>query len=112
MADIAFIGLGNMGGPMARNLVRAGHGVVGFDVAPAALQAAVANGVEAAESAAEAAGRAPIAITMLPAGAQVREVHTGAGGVIAAAGQGALLIDCSTIDVASARAVHAAAAEA
>ncbi|MCH8035701.1 MAG: 3-hydroxyisobutyrate dehydrogenase [Proteobacteria bacterium] len=116
MADIAFIGLGNMGGPMARNLVRAGHGVVGFDVAPAALQAAVANGVEAAESAAEAAGRAPIAITMLPAGAQVREVYMGtdggAGGVIAAAGQGALLIDCSTIDVASARAVHAAAAEA
>ncbi|MCH8999666.1 MAG: 3-hydroxyisobutyrate dehydrogenase [Proteobacteria bacterium] len=116
MADIAFIGLGNMGGPMAGNLVRAGHGVVGFDVAPAALQAAAANGVEPAASAAEAAGRAPIVITMLPAGAQVREVHTGAaggaGGVIAAAGQGALLIDCSTIDVASARAVHGAAAAA
>ncbi len=112
MADIAFIGLGNMGGPMAGNLVQAGHGVVGFDVAAAALKAAAANGVEPAESAAEAAGRAPIAITMLPAGAQVRDVYMGAGGVIAAAGEGALLIDCSTIDVASARAVHAAAAEA
>ncbi len=112
MADIAFIGLGNMGGPMARNLVRAGHGVVGFDVVPAALQAAAGNGVEAAESAAAAAGRAPITITMLPAGAEVREVHAGAGGVIAAAGKGALLIDCSTIDVASARAVHEAAAAA
>jgi 3-hydroxyisobutyrate dehydrogenase len=112
MADIAFIGLGNMGGPMARNLVQAGHGVVGFDTAAAALQAAAANGVEPAESAAAAAGRAPIVITMLPAGAQVREVHSGAGGVIAAAGEGALLIDCSTIDVASAREVHAAAAEA
>ena len=112
MADIAFIGLGNMGGPMARNLVRAGHGVVGFDVAAAALHAAAANGVEPAESAAAAAGRAPIVITMLPAGAQVREVYMGAGGVIAAAGQGALLIDCSTIDVAGAREVHGAAAEA
>ncbi len=50
MADIAFIGLGNMGGPMARNLVQAGHGVVGFDVAPAALQAATANGVEPARA--------------------------------------------------------------
>ncbi len=112
MADIAFIGLGNMGGPMAGNLVQAGHGVVGFDVVPAALQAAAANGVEPAESAAAAAGRAPLVITMLPAGQEVREVYLGAGGVIAAAGPGALLIDCSTIDVASARAVHGAAAAA
>ncbi len=120
MADIAFIGLGNMGGPMARNLVRAGHGVAGFDTAPAELQAAAASGVEEAESAAAPAGQEPILITMLPAGAQVREVYMGsgggsgggAGGAIAAAGQGALLIDCSTIDVASARAVHGAAAEA
>ncbi len=112
MADIGFIGLGNMGGPMAKNLVAAGHEVIGFDVVPAALEAAQAAGVEAVESAAQAAERAPTLITMLPAGPEVREVYLGAGGVIAAAGEGALLIDCSTIDVASARDVHAAAADA
>jgi len=119
MADIGFIGLGNMGGPMAANLVAAGHQVVGFDVVPAALEAAVGRGLRAAESAAAAAA-APIVITMLPAGAQVREVYTGAAGgddggangIIAAAPQGALLIDCSTIDVLTARAVHQAAAAA
>ena len=112
MADIGFIGLGNMGGPMAKNLVAAGHEVIGFDVVPAALEAARAAGVEAVASAAQAAERAPMLITMLPAGQDVREVYMGAGGVIAAAGEGALLIDCSTIDVASARDVHAAAADA
>ncbi len=112
MADIGFIGLGNMGGPMAANLVAAGHEVVGFDVDPAALAAAVANGVIPAASAQEAAAAAPVTITMLPAGAQVREVYRGEEGIIAAAPEGALLIDCSTIDVATARAVHQAAAEA
>ena len=112
MADIGFIGLGNMGGPMAANLVAAGHEVVGFDVDPAALEAAVANGVIAAASAQDAAASAPVTITMLPAGAQVREVYRGEEGIIAAAPEGALLIDCSTIDVATARAVHQAAAEA
>jgi len=112
MADIGFIGLGNMGGPMAANLVAAGHEVVGFDVDPAALEAAVANGVIAAASAQDAAASAPVTITMLPAGAQVREVYSGEEGIIAAAPEGALLIDCSTIDVATARAVHQAAAEA
>ncbi len=120
MAEIGFIGLGNMGGPMAANLVAAGHRVVGFDVVPAALEAAVGRGVTAAESAAAAAAAAPVVITMLPAGAQVREVYTGAArgddgganGIIAAAPAGALLIDCSTIDVATARAVHQAAAAA
>ncbi len=119
MADIGFIGLGNMGGPMAANLVAAGHQVVGFDVVPAALEAAVGRGLRAAESAGAAAA-APIVITMLPAGAQVREIYTGAAGgndggndgIIAAAPAGALLIDCSTIDVATARAVHQAAAAA
>jgi 3-hydroxyisobutyrate dehydrogenase len=111
MAEIGFIGLGNMGGPMAANLVAAGHRVVGFDVVPAALEAAVGRGVTAAESAA-AAAVAPVVITMLPAGAQVREVYTGENGIIAAAPAGALLIDCSTIDVATARAVHQAAAAA
>jgi len=112
MADIGYIGLGNMGGPMAANLVAAGHEVVGFDVDPAALAAAVANGVIPAASAQDAAASAPVTITMLPAGAQVREVYRGEEGIIAAAPEGALLIDCSTIDVATARAVHQAAAEA
>jgi 3-hydroxyisobutyrate dehydrogenase len=112
MADIGFIGLGNMGGPMAANLVEAGHQVAGFDLVPAALEAAVGQGVTAAASAWDAAAAAPVAITMLPAGAQVREVYTGENGIIAAAPEGALLIDCSTIDVATARAVHQAAAAA
>ena len=112
MADIGFIGLGNMGGPMAANLVAAGHQVVGFDVVPASLEAAVERGVTAAANAQEAAAAAPIAITMLPAGTQVREVYTGENGIIAAAPAGALLIDCSTIDVATARGVHQAVAAA
>ena len=113
MADIGFIGLGNMGGPMAANLVAAGHQVVGFDVVPAALDAAVERGVTAAAGAREAAAAAPVTITMLPAGAQVRAAYCGAAGggdgIIAAAPAGALLIDCSTIDVATAREVHQAA---
>ncbi len=112
MADIGFIGLGNMGGPMARNLVRAGHRVTGFDVVPAALETAVENGLEVVESAAAAARGRPIVITMLPAGQQVREVYCGAGQVLSAADPGTLLIDSSTIDVASARDVHDAAAAA
>ncbi len=112
MAKIGFIGLGNMGGPMAANLVEAGHDVVGFDVAPASLEAAVANGVTAAASAPEAAAAAAMTITMLPAGAHVREVYSGDEGIIAAAPEAALLIDCSTIDVATAREIHQAAAAA
>ena len=112
MADIGFIGLGNMGGPMARNLVRAGHRVTGFDVVPAALETAVGNGLEVVESAAAAARGRPIVITMLPAGQHVREVYCGAGQVLSAADPGTLLIDSSTIDVASARDVHDAAAAA
>ena len=112
MATIGFIGLGNMGGPMARNLIKAGHSVRGFDLVTANLDAAVAAGVVAANSAAEAVKGAEIVVTMLPAGEHVRAVYTGEGGVITAAGKGALLIDSSTIDVASARAVAAAAAKA
>jgi 3-hydroxyisobutyrate dehydrogenase len=109
MATIAFIGLGNMGGPMARNLVKAGHRVVAFDVTRAALEAARAAGIGAAASAAEAAAGVDAVITMLPAGAQVREVCLGAGDVLRAARPCTLFIDCSTIDVASAREVAAAA---
>jgi 3-hydroxyisobutyrate dehydrogenase len=109
MADIGFIGLGNMGGPMARNLAKAGHKVTGFDVVPAALEAAQAEGVQPAAGAAEAAAAGETVITMLPAGEHVRAVYLGEGGLIGTARAGALLIDCSTIDVATARAAHEAA---
>ncbi|MBL8690502.1 MAG: 3-hydroxyisobutyrate dehydrogenase, partial [Rhodospirillaceae bacterium] len=107
MARIGFIGLGNMGGPMARNLVKAGHEVIGFDLVKANLDAA--TGVKPVGSAAEAASVAEAVVTMLPAGAHVREVLTGKGGVLAAMKSGALLIDSSTIDVATARDMEAAA---
>ncbi|WP_293882188.1 3-hydroxyisobutyrate dehydrogenase [Sphingomonas sp.] len=99
---IGFIGLGNMGGGMAANLVKAGHDVRAFDLATAALDAAVAAGCRAVASATEAAD-ADVVVTMLPAGKHVRQVYTDA--LVANARPGTLLIDCSTIDVASARAV-------
>jgi 3-hydroxyisobutyrate dehydrogenase len=107
MATIGFIGLGNMGAPMAANLVGAGHQVTGFDLVPRAMEALATKGGHAAASAAEAA--AEIVITMLPAGPQVRSVDLDGGGVLANARRGALLIDSSTIDVETARAVAAAA---
>jgi 3-hydroxyisobutyrate dehydrogenase len=112
MAAIGFIGLGNMGAPMASNLLKAGHEVTGFDIAPRAVEALSAKGGRAAASAAEAAAASELVITMLPAGAQVRAVYLGEAGVLANARKGALLIDCSTIDVETARAVAAAAAAA
>ncbi len=109
MATIGFIGLGNMGAPMATNLLGAGHRVTGFDLAPRAIEALAAKGGQAAASAAEAAAAGDIVITMLPAGPQVRSVYLDEGGVLANARRSALLIDCSTIDVETARAVAAAA---
>jgi 3-hydroxyisobutyrate dehydrogenase len=109
MAAIAFIGLGNMGGPMAANLIKAGHKLCVFDLSQAAVAKLVEAGAEAAPSASEAAKGAEAVITMLPAGSHVREVCLGAAGLIASAPPGALLIDCSTIDVATAREVSAAA---
>jgi len=107
---IGFIGLGNMGGPMAGNLVKAGHAVRGFDLVPASLdRLAAAGGTRAADAAAAVAG-AEAVVTMLPAGAEVRHVYEGEGGLLAAAPRGALLIDCSTIDVATARSVALLAA--
>jgi 3-hydroxyisobutyrate dehydrogenase len=103
MARIGFVGLGNMGGPMARNLVKAGHEVAVFDLDAAAM--ARVTGARAAASAADAASGADFVVTMLPAGAHVREAWLGAGGMAAASAADAVLIDCSTIDVASARAV-------
>lgn len=109
MARIGFIGLGNMGLPMAQNLIKAGHQVEGVDVTTVATDKLKAAGGAVAETAKIAASRADVVITMLPAGAHVREVYLGAGGIIENANEGTLLIDCSTIDVASARAVSAAA---
>lgn len=111
MAEIGFVGVGNMGAPMAENLVKAGHAVTAFDVAPAALDAARRAGAAPAGSVAAAARGRAVVITMLPAGAEVAAVYQGEGGVLAAADADALLIDCSTIDVATARRVAAAAAE-
>jgi 3-hydroxyisobutyrate dehydrogenase len=108
MARIGFVGLGNMGGPMARNLLKAGHRVTGFDLMPEALAAVTAAGATAAGSAAQAASGAEFVITMLPAGKHVREAWIGSHGMAAATEAGAILIDCSTIDVATAREVAAA----
>ncbi len=107
MADIAFIGLGNMGLPMAANLAKAGHAVAGSDVSAVAVERLVAAGGRAADPAAGLA--AEIVITMLPSGKEVREVYLGPAGVVARAAPGTLLVDCSTIDVETARAVAAAA---
>ncbi len=110
MGRIGFIGLGNMGSPMAANLVKAGHAVTGYDLSQAALQALKASGGEVAASAAEAAHGAEVVITMLPAGEHVRDVWLHQGGLIdVVKAAGPLLIDCSTIDVDSARTVTAAA---
>jgi 3-hydroxyisobutyrate dehydrogenase len=109
MARIGFVGLGRMGAPMARNLVRAGHQVVVFDIVPAAVEALVAAGATAAFSSAAAARDADVVVTMLPAGEHVRDAWLGQGGLAEAARADALLIDCSTIDVATAREVAAAA---
>ncbi|GAB2687589.1 3-hydroxyisobutyrate dehydrogenase [Saccharopolyspora gloriosae] len=103
MAVIGFIGLGHMGGPMSANLVRAGHTVRGFDLVPAALDAARANGVTVADSAAEAVAGAEAVITMLPSGKHLLDCYEQ---VLPAAEPGALLVDSSTVDVADARAAH------
>ena len=109
MARIGFIGLGNMGLPMAQNLIKAGHQVEGVDVSQAATDKLKAAGGAVAETAKSAAARADVVITMLPAGQHVREVYLGPAGIIENANAGTLLIDCSTIDVETARAVAAAA---
>jgi 3-hydroxyisobutyrate dehydrogenase len=115
MARIGFIGLGNMGGPMVLNLLKAGHTVRAFDLNPAALQAATDAGAIQASSVADAVGDAEFVVTMLPAGQHVRAVWTGPDGVIEALrgrNDGPLLMDCSTIDVETARAVTKAAEDA
>ncbi|KAF0105208.1 MAG: 3-hydroxyisobutyrate dehydrogenase [Rhodospirillaceae bacterium] len=110
MAKIAFIGLGNMGGPMAANLAKAQHHVVAFDLSDAAVSAAVEKGAHKAASAAEAVKGAEIVVTMLPAGKHVRDVYE--KDVLPNVAKRTLLIDCSTIDVESARHVAALAEKA
>ncbi|MER6199183.1 3-hydroxyisobutyrate dehydrogenase [Streptomyces sp. NPDC001586] len=107
-STVAFIGLGHMGGPMAANLVKAGHRVLGYDLVPELLAAAAATGVEPADSAVGAAAAADVVVTMLPAGRHVLALY-GEQGLLAAARPGTLFVDCSTIDVADARAAHEAA---
>jgi len=109
MTQIGFIGLGHMGYPMARNLIKAGHAVTGFDIDSAAAERLTSVSGTVATAIDVACGGAEVVITMLPTGKEVREVYLGSGGVLASAPDGALLIDCSTIDVESARAVAAAA---
>ncbi|AMO60187.1 3-hydroxyisobutyrate dehydrogenase [Mycolicibacterium phlei] len=103
MTTIAFLGLGNMGGPMAANLVKAGHTVRGFDPVPASRSAAADNGVTPFETGAEAVAGAEVVITSLPNGAIVKSVY---GEVLPAAEKGALFIDTSTISVDDAREIH------
>lgn len=105
---IAFIGVGNMGGGMALNLVNAGHDVRAFDLSPEALGRVTAGGATAAASATDAASDADAIVTMLPAGHHVRAAYEGT--LFAAARADAILIDCSTIDVATARELGEAAA--
>lgn len=108
MTNIAFIGLGNMGGPMAGNLVKAGHSVKAFDLVQASKDAAAEMGVGIAGSAKEAVADAEVVVTMLPAGKHVLSVWAD---ILPAVKPGTLLIDSSTIDVESARKAHALAAE-
>jgi 3-hydroxyisobutyrate dehydrogenase len=111
MTTIGFIGLGNMGLPMAHNLVKAGHAVRGFDLQSAPVERFAAVGGESAASIADACRSADVVVTMLPAGEQVRDSYLDDAGVIAHAKPAALLIDSSTIDVATARVVSDAAAQ-
>ena len=105
MTRVAFIGLGNMGSGMAANVVKAGHAVAAFDLSADAVKRAVEQGAAGASSAAEAVNDADIVVTMLPAGQHVRQVYD--QHVAPNAKAGALFIDCSTIDVESARVVAA-----
>ena len=106
MARIGFVGLGNMGLPMALNLVKAGHAVSGFDVNTAAMDTLAAAGGKVTS---QPAAAVDIVLTMLPSGAEVRQVYLGSGGVLDTASPETLLIDCSTIDVEVARVVATAA---
>jgi len=108
MKKIGFIGIGNMGGPMARNLKAAGHSVTAFDLSAESLKALAVDGVASADSIAEAVKDADIVFTMLPEGKHVADVYQ--VDVFGTANTDAVLIDCSTIDVKTSRLVHSDAA--
>jgi len=112
MATIGFIGLGNMGGPMAANLLKAGHAVKGYDLSAEAVAGLEGAGGTAAATVGEAAAGVDAVVTMLPAGRHVKAVYLGEDGVLAHAAKGTILIDSSTIDVATAREVATAASDA
>ena len=112
MSTITWIGLGHMGAPMSANLVAAGHDVRGFDLSEAAMAAAREGGVQTFPSMTEALEGAEVVITMLPKGEHSRAVYLGEDGVLALAPKDALLVDSSTIDVATAEELHRAAADA
>ena len=111
MAQVAFIGLGNMGLPMAQNLIKAGHRVAGVDLSAAAKDKLKAAGGDIADNIATAVAQADVVVTMLPSGKEVRALYLGPAGIVDNAKQGALLIDSSTVDVESARAVAKSATE-
>lgn len=112
MAKIGFIGLGNMGMPMAKNLIKAGHEVKAFDLSAAALDHGVEAGMAPAATVSEAASGVEVVVTMVPEGKHSRAVYLNDDGILAKADAGTLLIDCSTIDVATARDINAAATKA
>lgn len=109
MSQIAFIGLGNMGGPMAQNLLKAGHSVTVFDLSPAAIQTLADAGASVANSAKEAVSNAEIVISMLPASRHVEALYLGEAGLLPHIPKGTLVIDCSTIAAQTAIAVSKAA---
>ncbi|WPC06256.1 3-hydroxyisobutyrate dehydrogenase [Pseudomonas benzenivorans] len=111
MTQIAFIGLGHMGLPMARNLLKAGFGLRVFDLVPAAVEELEKEGAQAARSAADAVRGMEVVISMLPASRHVEGLYLGDNGLLAALEPGTLVLECSTIAPESARRVHQAAAE-
>ncbi len=112
MATVGFIGLGNMGGPMATNLVKVGHAVTVFDLMPEACAQLAEAGASVADSASAAIAGADYVISMLPAGKHVEAVYTGDDGLLSQLDGNVTVLDCSTIDAATARKVGEAAAEA
>src|SRR5690625_2111442 len=111
MTQIAFIGLGNMGAPMAANLLKAGHTLTVYDLVPEAVAKLEQAGARAASSAADAVKGASVVISMLPAGAHVRSLYLDEGGLLEAVSPKTLLVDCSTIDAETARELASAAGE-
>ncbi|WP_062810736.1 3-hydroxyisobutyrate dehydrogenase [Alcanivorax sp. NBRC 102028] len=108
---VAFFGVGHMGGPMAANLIKAGHQVTVFDLVPELLNGAVKEGAQAASSAAQAVQGAEVVVSMLPSAGAVRGLYLGDDGVLQQIDESALIIDCSTIDADTARDVESIAKE-